>query len=90
MEKKVRKLIAIGFAISLSALAAAGAGAMGGGRLRAEASPYALLVQPYTVQPSVEARSADVGEFYQPAARWQTSVNKGRQSRHARHPVPLQ
>ena len=78
----MRKFTLLGIAASAFALAAAGAGAMGGGRLAPEASPYALINEPFAAPPS-EGRSAAVGEFYQPAAREQSG--RKRQPRHSRH-----
>jgi hypothetical protein len=78
----VGKLKVFGIAVSVFALAAAGAGAMGGGRLAPEASPYALLEESFTA-PRYEGRSVAIGEFYQPAAREQ--MGRKRQSRHSRH-----
>jgi hypothetical protein len=87
MEKQVRKLVVLGMMASVFALAAAGAGAMGGGRLAPEASPYASFDESFAAL-RYEGRSTAVGEFYQPAAREQ--MGKRRQSRHWRHSMALQ
>ena len=72
----MRTIVLLGATALIVGLAARDAGAMGGGNLTPNASPYALFDQQFIALQPTEGRSADIGESYQPAARRSVNVRK--------------
>ena len=80
----MRKILKFGTVVFILGFAVAEAGAVGGGNIRPEASPYALFSQQFNSSPPIEGRSADIGEFYQPSTRHGVSSNKKHQLQQTR------
>jgi hypothetical protein len=78
METNVRKMVTLGAAVLVLAFASREAGAMGGGNLAPDASPYALLNDEIIAAPPLEGRSA-----YQPSARQDVGIDKRRSPQRA-------
>jgi hypothetical protein len=73
METNVRKIVMLGAVVLVLAFASREAGAMGGGNLAPDASPYALLNEQIIAAPPLEGRSAD-----EPSARQRVRRDKWR------------